>query len=241
MQEPPDLVLQDILHHHQANTLEATARRTRTSTDEHTNAQNDPCDVMPLRRVVVENACRGDERSDLEQAHAQRIEELIIVVENENQHDDGGGDNHDKQIEPELGIVVELPETPFEQRGIEQRETRAREEHKGDGRIVDVGIVEIARAGIVGRETARRRGGHRVVQTVEKPHSCYIVTRRTSRRQQQIDAPYPLGRSAEPGMHLRAYRAGCLGCEDAHIAANHRGEQCYGEEHDSKSTDPLRH
>ena len=61
MENTAYLVSQNGEKHHGSDTLEASACRTGTGTEEHTDTQYDPCRMVPLGSIIVEDSRRGNE------------------------------------------------------------------------------------------------------------------------------------------------------------------------------------
>ena len=88
-------------------------------------------------------------------------------------------------------------------------------------------------------EPARGRGRHGIVGSIEPLHARSPERQSAGQRQQDIDAPNPLGRRRQPGVHLGAHGASSLGSEHLDTSAHERGKHGNGEEDDTQSANPL--
>ena len=73
------------------------------------------------------------------------------------------------------------------------------EDHRDE---VDGRAVEVAHAGIVGRESTDRHGGEGVADGIEQRHSCGPECQGTDSGDEQIDVPERLGRLGNARGHL---------------------------------------
>ena len=234
-----NLVAQDFQGNDTACTLESARRTPGATAKEHAQAQYDPGDVVPLCRILVEHSCRGEERHDLEQGDTDGIRDAVVVVLEQEIDDERRGHQCQHRIEAEFSILEQLLDLALEQGRVEHGKTDTREEHEHNGGIVDGGIVEVARAGIVGGKASGGRDGHRIIGGIKQVHPENEEAGRAGHSEQQIDAPQGLGGGGQPRVHLALDWARGLGGEHLYRSADKGRDNGDGKEHDSQAPDPL--
>ena len=106
--------------------------------------------MWPACHIIVEDTRGSDERRHLEKTKTYSIKEFIVVIAYQEEHDGHGCYEDGCQIEPELAVAEELAETSLEERRIQQGKACSRKEHESDSRVVDIGVMEVARTGVMG-------------------------------------------------------------------------------------------
>ena len=236
-----ELVANDFYNHQAANALKTAARAARTGAEKHAGGQHHPGDVGPLGGVVVEQACGGDERHDLEYAATKGFFHVVAVVKHQLNHDEKREGQHHEKVEFKLGVLPHRFQAAPQGGGIEQREIGTREETKQCGDIFDGGRAKELGAVVVGGKSARGRAAHSIVETVEPAHAKGHERQYASEGEQEVDGPNPLGAGAQSWMELRADGACSFGRKHFHRAAHKRRQDGGGEEHDAQTANPLRH
>ena len=89
-------------------------------------------------------------------------------------------------------------------------------------------------------EATRCSACHGIVEGVEPVHAAHLVAQYTCHGEYEVNYPYPLGTCAEARVELTLNRSGRLCCKHLERTADERRKYGDGEEHNSKTANPLR-
>lgn len=240
VQDAAYLIAHHLPQHDKTNAFEAAAGGAGAAADEHAHGEDDPREMRPLPRIVVEDTGGGEEGDDLEEAGAQGAVDAIVAGAHEDEHNQRCTHENGAAVELELRVLQELAEAILEDGEVEQGEAGAAQEHEEDGGVVDGHAVEVARAGIMGGEASGGGDGHRVVDAVEEVHAFEVEADGADDGEEGVDAPDPVALCAQSGVHLDAHGACGLGREHLDATADERRDDGDGEEDDPQAADPLR-
>ena len=140
---------------------------------------------------------------------------LHIVVAHRYQlyHDEGCECRNQEYIKLELRVLEQILDLELDDCCIKQGEVHSREEAEEGADVFQRRRMEERGTAIMSRETTRSSSGHRIVETVEEIHSCYIIGYNAGDGEHQIDTPDPFCRGREAGMQLGLDRTRSLGCK----------------------------
>ena len=107
---------------------------------------------------------------------------------------------------------------------------------------VDHRAVEMAHAGVVGREAADSDGRKGMTDGIKQIHARQPQQQGAGYGQQQVDVPQGFGRFGNPGRHLVVFhRPGYFGTKQLHAADAKNGQNCHRQHYDAHAAQPLQH
>ena len=239
MQYLSELIPHNPQQHHTSHTFQTAACRARACPYEHAEGQNHPCDVRPQSGVVAEEACRCDERRDLEEAASQRVLHIIAVVHHQFTGDEERERRDENEVKPELGVHEQLPEPQFRHCEIEQGEVCSRQETEQDGTVFYSRTLKVGYAGVVCGESARACCRHGIVYGVKPVHAEEHIAQRACQCENDVNASYPFRVRGYLRVQFHLDGSCRLRRENLHRASDERRQQCDGEEHDAQTAYPV--
>ena len=121
-----------------------------------------------------------------------------------------------------------------------QRELGARNQHEDDADQLNGGAVEVADAGVVGREAAEGDGREAVADGVEQAHAGQPVGGGAGDGEAEVDVPQGLGGFGDARRQLGVLdRAGDFGAVQQHAADAEHGQHRHRQYDDAHAAQPL--
>ena len=150
--------------------LETSAGRARTTANHHQEQRDHPEERPPRNIIGRRIPCSRNQGSHHKKGVAESCFYTVDhpVGINPNGRNERR-DEHDSIKPTNLFVFIEFTKFAIQEE-IDKRHVRRPDAHEKRKRIFDVGRIPIGDAGVLGRETAGRDSGHRMVDGIEKVH-----------------------------------------------------------------------
>ena len=175
----------------------------------------------------------------------QALEERLVPVgigagEVETETDGGGGGGHQGQVKAEFAVMpIARQVAPVPGQEV-QGEIDSGDEHEDHGDQFDGIAVEIADAGVVGREAADGYGGEGMPDGVKGGHARQPIGQGAGDGQPEVDIPQGLGGLGDARGELVVLdRPGGLGPVELHAADAEHGQDGHRQDDDAHAPQPL--